>query len=95
MVHQHGLERGHRDRPLPSSPRLRAYERQLPGGSESGALAKAFDLIANLRTGLLESCKQASLDPAIVLGFERVVQLLGGAGAIDHEAEGLVVVLLG
>ena len=56
---------------------------QLLGGPESGALAKVFDLIANLRTGLLESCKQAPLDPAIVLGLERVVQLLGAAGAID------------
>jgi hypothetical protein len=56
---------------------------QLLAGPESAALAKVFDLIANLRTGLLESCKEAPLDPAIVLGFERVVQLLGGAGAID------------
>jgi hypothetical protein len=56
---------------------------QLLGGPEMGGLAKIADLLAHVRTALLKSCKEAPVDPLLILGLERQVQLLGLGEAAD------------
>lgn len=56
---------------------------QLLGGNETSGLAKVFDLLARVRTALLRTCKEAPVDPLLILGLERMVQLLGVAAAVD------------
>ena len=51
----------------------------LLGANGAEVMAKVIKLLEKLRTGLLASCANAPLDPAIVLGLERTVLLLGGA----------------
>lgn len=50
---------------------------QLLGGLETPGTAKMFDLLARVRTGLLRTCKEAPVDPLLILGLDRFVQLLG------------------
>jgi hypothetical protein len=55
---------------------------QVLGAQDSGAGAKILRLFEQMAAGLLASCRKAPLDPAIVLGLQRLVTLLGGtAGA--------------
>jgi hypothetical protein len=49
----------------------------LLGGGDSTSMAKLVDLLVHIRDGLLASCKQAPLDPSMVLQFARVSALLG------------------
>ncbi len=51
---------------------------QILGAGGSDAAAKILKLLEAMAGGLLASCKKAPLDPGIVLGLERMVQLLGG-----------------
>ena len=50
---------------------------QLLGGPEMAGLAKMFDLLTRLHAGLVKSCKDAPIDPQLILGLSRMVQLIG------------------
>jgi hypothetical protein len=54
---------------------------QVLGAEDSGAGAKILKLLESMASGFLASCKEAPLDPAIVLGLDRLVQLLGGTAS--------------
>ena len=54
---------------------------QLLGGPETAGVAKMVDLLARVRSGLLRTCKDAPVDPALILGLERFLQLVGAAAS--------------
>ncbi|HYO41729.1 MAG TPA: hypothetical protein VES19_00900 [Candidatus Limnocylindrales bacterium] len=58
---------------------------QLLGGPEMAGLAKVFDLLGRLRAGLLRTCESAPVDPLLILGLSRMVQLLGAGSEISFD----------
>lgn len=64
-------------------------ERQIAllGEEGSDVMAKVLGLLESMRSGLLASCAKAPLDPSIVLGLERIVQLLGGTAGTASIAD--------
>jgi hypothetical protein len=59
---------------------------QLLGGKESTAVVKVFDLMIKIRDSLLASCANAPLDPALLLGLERMAQLVGAGTEVSLAA---------
>lgn len=61
---------------------INSLQRQIGLLGEGGgaSMAKLVDLLVHIRDGLLASCKQAPLDPSILLQFARVSALLGNEG---------------